>query len=165
MSEWRAVVGYEGTYEASDAGQVRRTNGAVLSPWVVMGTGYQAVSLSSLGRVRKHNVHALIAAAFIGPRPTGHEVNHLDSVRTNNRVENLEYVTHGNNIRHAYRNNPAMRVPRTQGERVNTAKLTPDAVREIRQSIESSKSLAVRYKVSPESINNIRRRATWKHIE
>lgn len=47
-------------------------------------------------------VHQLVAAAFIGPKPKGKEVNHKDGNKKNNRADNLEYCTRSENILHSY---------------------------------------------------------------
>src|SRR4051812_45302603 len=94
---WKPVVGYEGWYEVSDLGRVRRVAptpkgviGYVLQPSV--SSGYQVLHLSTgtnAGR-KLHAVHRLVAAAFIGQCPEGYVVNHLDADRSNNSRENLE---------------------------------------------------------------------------
>lgn len=63
------------------------------------GRGYLRVVCG--GKLR--SVHALVAEAFIGPRPSGLEVNHKDGDKRNNRPENLEYVTRSENMRHCFR--------------------------------------------------------------
>lgn len=110
--EWRAVPGYEGQYEASNLGRVRsltRTvkasnqfrecsgvrKGRVLSARKKRN-GYLSVVLC--GREKK--VHRLVAAAFFGE--SSREVNHKDGDKENNRPENLEYATRGENVRHSY---------------------------------------------------------------
>lgn len=99
-------------------------NGRVLSLWAVSslgrvmsprhitwGTktchGYRSVSISESGISSNHYVHRLVARAFLGPAPSlkCSQVNHRDSDRCNNRVENLEYVTPSENTRHSYRAN------------------------------------------------------------
>jgi hypothetical protein len=107
--EWRAVVGFEGVYEVSSVGRVRRVllyrhKSNALPP--ARGTtlnrrGYPIVALSSAGRRKLATVHSLVAEAFIGPRPEGMQINHIDGVKTNNAPSNLEYVSAAQNIRHA----------------------------------------------------------------
>jgi hypothetical protein len=57
--------------------------------------------LSKNGRQIAHRVHALVAAAFIGPYPEGKVINHIDHRRTNNAASNLEYVTQAENLQKA----------------------------------------------------------------
>ena len=99
-SRWRAVAGYEG-YEVSDHGLVRH-NGRVLRRQRDRG-GYWRVEMWRGGRRRSMRVHLVVAETFIGPRPLGQETNHRDGDKSNARVENLEYVTRGENHAHAYR--------------------------------------------------------------
>lgn len=169
--EWRPVVGYDGWYEVSSQGDVRRVRGGAgtrvgrpLRAWLTAETGYPAVTLSRHGKQRKIHVHVIVAAAFLGPCPPGHEVNHKDLNRQNARASNLEYLTRGENIKHGYATNPVKRKPATQGEKVNTARLIGEQVRAIRSSAEATAVLAQRYGVCDDSIRNVRRRTTWKHI-
>jgi HNH endonuclease/NUMOD4 motif len=107
--EWRPVVGYEGRYEVSNRGHVRRIAPDSMGRTMSLGrvltqaktAGYMRVGLCVEGRQRSYLVHRLVAAAFIGPCPLGQETNHLDGIKDNNKLENLEYVTKSENIRHA----------------------------------------------------------------
>src|SRR5688572_4688564 len=96
MEDWRDVVGWEGIYQVSDQGRVRRikqgpgTKTGVLKA-SVSGNGYPMVSLCYDGRINKRTVHSLVAQAFFGPPPVGQEVNHKNTNRDDARLENLEY--------------------------------------------------------------------------
>lgn len=107
---WRPVVGFEKFYEVSDDGQVRRIGrakgtrvGKVLAP-TDRGIGYYSVRLSRRDASKTVYIHHLVAAAFLGPRPPDHEINHIDYDRKNNAASNLEYVTRSGNTQHAYDN-------------------------------------------------------------
>ena len=130
--EWRPVVGYEGVYSVSNPGRVRRDvrrrnffAGTLLRPSKTP-TGYWEVRLGLRGQARNHMVHALVAAAFIGPRPPEKQVNHKDGDKLNATLSNLEYVTDAENKAHA-----AMLGLLPFGERHWHARLTEDAVRRI----------------------------------
>lgn len=109
---WKPVVGHEGLYEISNTGKVRSLNyrrtGKVreLKP-VTDGGGYLLVRLFRDGESKLHLLHKLVMEAFVGPRPEGCEINHIDECKTNNRVNNLEYCTHTDNINHGTRNERA----------------------------------------------------------
>lgn len=64
---------------------------------------YKQVILSKDGVMQSFTVHRLVALVFIGPRPDGHEINHLDGNPSNNALSNLEYVTPIANRHHAFR--------------------------------------------------------------
>lgn len=114
---WLPVIGYEGLYEVSDLGRIRSLprqtckgvrGGRVLrSP--PTGHGYMHVGLSHQNQVRYYAVHILVAASFIGPRPAGMEIRHLDGNKLNNVPANLCYGTHGENetdkVRHGTHRN------------------------------------------------------------
>lgn len=70
--------------------------------------GYLGVVLYDSGNRKDVLVHVLVAAAFLGPKPGGLQVNHKDGDKTNNRLSNLEYVTPSENIQHAYDNGLAV---------------------------------------------------------
>lgn len=103
---WLPVVGWEGLYEVSDHGRVKRVlaafgtrPGKLLRPGLCRG--YPIVGLCREGRATSRTVHQLVAEAFIGPRGQGMEVDHADGDRSNNNVANLEYVSGLENIRRA----------------------------------------------------------------
>lgn len=106
---WLPVVGYEGIYEVSSHGRVRslsradfvgrKRQGRVLAPGCQ--NGYFFVHLCKGGNKRVQRVHKLVASAFLGERPEGCTVNHIDGDKTNNHPNNLEYMTQGDNVRHA----------------------------------------------------------------
>jgi transposase len=74
-------------------------------------------------------LHALVALAFLGPRPTDkHEVNHLNGVKTDNTVENLQWVTRSENIKHAF--DTGLK-PSLTGSNAPSSKLTAEQVKEI----------------------------------
>ena len=73
-----------------------------LSP-VDNGRGYLIVNINIKGKRKCKAIHRIVAEAFI-PNPENlPEVNHIDGDRYNNTVSNLEWITHGNNIRHSYK--------------------------------------------------------------
>lgn len=98
---WREVQGFEGLYDVSDLGNVRSWStakqGGLLSP---RSTGrYLGVTLHGVGKRRTALVHALVAEAFIGPRPNGKMVRHLNGDPLDSRAVNLAYVTNAQNQR------------------------------------------------------------------
>lgn len=180
IEQWKAVVGYEGFYEVSDQGRVRSVDRFVKNNYgdgsqhrvkrrgIVMKVrenryGYLYLVISKQGKPKTISVHRLVAMAFIGEITDGLEVNHIDGCKTNNRVENLEIVTHAENIHHAMRTG----LRNNKGERHNRAKLTETQVLEIRAKMDGGASgtvLAEEYGVYYTAIYKIARRELWKHI-
>ncbi len=66
-------------------------------------SGYEQVRLRSGGKSMVYAVHRLVAICFIGPRPEGCGVNHKNGIKTDNRLDNLEYLTVAENTQHAIR--------------------------------------------------------------
>lgn len=100
--EWRPIIGYEGMYDVSNHGRVRNRTGFILKQ--THTKGYCYAMLNGKPKVKRAMVHSLVAVAFIGPYPEGMEINHRDTNKANNCVENLEYCTASENIRHAVAN-------------------------------------------------------------
>lgn len=163
---WRAVAGYEGLYEVSDEGRVRniarRSNvkpGRLIKP-KFSGKYYQ-VQLYKNGAKRFFGLHCVVAAAFVGQCPEGQEVNHIDGDKSNNRADNLEYMTPKKNHEHA-----AALGLKCRGERHPEAKLTAEQVREIRdlEGKMMKTEIAARFGVTPPLITAIHKRRVWKHV-
>ena len=89
--EWRPIAGFPG-YQVSNDGQIAGPRS--ITRGSVNRGGYLVVQLRGTSRY----VHGLVAEAFIGPRPIGHEVRHLDGDSNNNAAANLRYGTHAENM-------------------------------------------------------------------
>lgn len=109
LEEWRPITGWEGLYEVSHRGRVRsvgkgkgrRPPGRVLCQRYNRD-GYLRVRLTRNRQEWNPYVHALVLAAFVGPRPIGHDIDHKNGDRGDNRLENLEYVTTAVNVLRSY---------------------------------------------------------------
>ena len=111
--EWRPAVGWEGAYEISSLGRVRSlprmtanrpVNGCMMKQQKnPQGSHYLQVRLSQDGRRRTMGIHVMVAEAFLGERPDGYEIRHLDGDSANNAVTNLRYGTKSENMLDAVR--------------------------------------------------------------
>ena len=115
---WKPVDGYEILYEVSTFGNVRSVARQVshglgngvrqlksrnINPWSD-SHGYRSVSLSKHGKVTKFKVHRLVGNAFIPNPERKPTINHINEVRSDNRVENLEWATYKENNNHGGHN-------------------------------------------------------------
>jgi hypothetical protein len=161
--EWRPVVGAEGFYAVSNLGRVKRTaeKPARFAGRMLKGcldsSGYSQVRVG-----RSRLVHHLVYEAFAGPRPEGSEINHRDGVKTNNRVENLELVSHAENMGHASRTGLM-----DHGEGHPQAKLVPSQVVEIKRLLMagiSPNTIRKSFGVNVASVWHIATGMTWKEV-
>lgn len=170
MEEWRDVVGYEGYYQVSDSGRVRRAkayrttwSGRVLKPKLT-SYGYHEVDLSRDNARRTMKIHTLVVEAFIGCVPPGYQVNHKNGNRADNRLSNLEIVTPQQNAMHA-----AGVLGAYRGKRNGMTKLTAAQVREIRRLYATGNitqtALAERYQVNQGTVWCILQRRTWAWLD
>lgn len=168
--EWRPVKGYEGKYEVSNLGTVKRVckgKGSKLGRVVRQNnhnSGYKTVSLWRDNRGKSYLVHRVIASAFLGEIANGLEVNHIDGDKTNNRADNLEIVTRNENIRHAMN----IGLIDNRGANNPSAKLSEADVHLIKQlyrpKICGYKTLGKRFGVTPYAIRNIIKGYVWNHV-
>ena len=112
---WKNIKGFEGYYQVSNLGNVRSLDRFVpngdrlqfrhgkLKTLMDSPDGYSIVKLSKNNIDKNYYVHVLVAQEFIDYREysDGWEVDHKDSNRKNNMVDNLKWVTHKENVRHA----------------------------------------------------------------
>lgn len=162
--EWKPVVGFEGRYEASDAGQIRSAYlNRNLRPW--SAKGYLLVRLYDGSRPKKPHdylVHRLVAAAFIGP--DDREINHKNGIKGDNAVSNLEYCTRSENLLHAFR---VLKIDRPHGQSHHSAKLNNESVSQIKRMLSEGRLprlIADQFGVNTMSIYRIQRGKAWSHV-
>jgi len=173
--EWKPVVGYETEYAVSSLGRIKRLKestarrrypaGMILKP-TKLKNGYMTFVFKGNGTKKRLYIHRVVMAAFIGEVPYKHEVNHINSIRDDNRLANLEYVTRSGNNLHAYRTNNRKAHP-TYGQKHHCWKITDEQVVEIREAHsrgQSYASLARKYGCEWTSIRSIVQRKTHKYV-
>lgn len=101
---WKAVKGYEGLYEVSNTGYVKsfQFKKPFIKKFNKNRQGYLSVALCKDNNIKLVKVHRVVAEAFIPNPDNKPQVNHKDGNKANNRVENLEWVTASENIKHSF---------------------------------------------------------------
>jgi hypothetical protein len=159
------IQGFE-NYEVDELGQIwslpKKTRKGVrmIKALKHPKTGYMYVDLCKDGKVKKFTVHRLVALNMI-PNPENKlQVNHINGIKTDNRVENLEWNTRSENQKHSI----IIGLRSAKGIKNSQAKLTEEEVLEIRKSAYSLKTLAQKYSVSISTISEVRNNKIWTHI-
>lgn len=149
---WRTLVGLR-RYAVSDAGQVRNGRGVMATR--LNEEGYPKLKLvGDDGRRRDYFVHALVARAFLGPRPVGHLVRHRNDDRADPRAVNLRYGTHADNH--------ADKVAAGRASHGARRKLTRSQVRDLRRAPpRRAARLRQRFGISISHAREIRNGRKW----
>jgi len=100
--EWRVIPSHP-NYEASSLGKVRHSRSGKVLEVKMVSNGYWRVPIMIRGRRKATPVYLLVAEAFLGPRPERAVVNHIDGNKRHNEPANLEWITIGENVQHAWR--------------------------------------------------------------
>lgn len=185
--KWLDVPKYEGIYKVSDTGYVIRTGDkspflskygkrmeSVKCPHAKLrparsSSGYLTVALSKNGKARTTLLHRIVAAAFLGESTL--EVNHKNGDKTDNRVENLEYMTRKQNAAHAATNgmyptsHPNRILPR--GTKHHATRLSEKDVIDMKRKRKSGMTyieIAKQYGYTPEGVSAICRGINWTHL-
>lgn len=154
---WKPVIEFPSHYCVSDNGNVKRTkkgSGAVLGKNLKPGKdagGYCKVVLSIEGIKHNRNVHNLVAEAFLGPRPEGQLVRHLDGNKRNNTLDNLAYGTGSQNVADSIKHGTC-----AFGDKHPSSKLTEKEVECIIQEKGRHKDIALKYGVSRQLVGLIK---------
>jgi hypothetical protein len=174
--KWIPVKGYEGLYEVSNTGLVKTLyklipskNGSlahrkerILKP-IVGKIGYMVIGLTDADGVRKQRkLHRIIAEAFIENKHNKDCINHKNGIKTDNRIENLEWCTSKENSTHAAKNGLYSIIT---GEDNHSSKLRHIDVVEIRELYISHKmtrrEIAKKFDVTVSNIDQICTYKTW----
>lgn len=163
---FKDVVGFEGEYQISNFGRVKTLkprSEVYIKP--SNRNGYLRVGLRKNNKRYSKSVHRLVGEAFIGVPKKGMQINHKNGIKDDNRVCNLEWVTHSENIRHAFRTKLLVR---PKGEKNHNATLTNEQALEIRAMYPlgcfTKQEIADAYGVSFSCVKNILSRKTYSHI-
>lgn len=163
---WKVIKEFP-DYVISNYGRVKRIKdsktsniGKFLKPQFDRD-GYLHVNLYKNGKSKTKKIHKLVTEAFIGPCPKGYEVNHIDGNKKNPHVDNLEYITHSKNIKHAYK----LDLRSQKCESNNNSKLKKEDILKIRKLYEAEKyyqkEIAKLFDVSQSHISDIVNRQVW----
>lgn len=177
MEIWKAIKGYEGFYEASNKGRVRSLDrfvptarggrnlkGVVLQP-AIDNWGYPHVSMRIDGKSRTFKIHRLIALTFIGDCDKMDQVNHKNGIKTDNKVENLEWCTASFNVQHSYDTGLNKGC---SGEINGKTTLSEEEVISIYKLTQNTKYsqriIAEMYNTSRSTVGKIKLKMTWKYL-
>lgn len=161
---WKDIKGYEGLYQVSNLGRVKSLeqpakpgSGNHARPEVILKLrnrlGYSVIGLYKNTKQKYHSVNRLVAQAFIPNPENKSETNHINGIKNDNRVENLEWCTRSENINHSYN---------VLGNVGAGRKLTKDQVFEILACEEGIVKTGLMFNVSQSVISCIRRGKTYK---
>jgi len=172
---WKDIPGYEGYYRVSNMGRVKSLSrlkrcgcGFYEEPDILLkpkkaGSGRLYVSLHKNGKRNNLYVHRLVLITFVGPCPEGMECCHKEDNPLNNRLENLRWDTHKNNIIDRINNDKQVK-----GSRSGRSILTEESVMEIKKILFRGgykiKDLASKFGVAISTISAIKNGINWKHV-
>ena len=171
---WADIEGYEGLYQISHLGRVKslarviyKTDGTIqtfkerILKTTLDTKGYVICNLSKEYKCKTFRVHRLVANMFIPNLNNKPQVNHINGIKADNRVSNLEWVTNSENQKHAVKLGLKEGF---KGIEHNLVKLTEEQVLEIRESNLTQRKLAKKYNINQSTISMIKNRKIWTHI-
>lgn len=155
---WKPCFSYEHYYEVSNLGRVRNIKNKKIITGSLHPKGYNRHFLSTDGATSTILTHRLVANTFITNPLKKPCVNHIDGNRTNNGIDNLEWVTYLENNLHSIKTGRRVYFI---GQKNPNSKLSKEAVIEIRENKVKGIVLANKFNVSPSTISLVRRSKTW----
>lgn len=170
MELWKQVPDFAG-YEVSSLGNVRSTKQKIpriLKPGKSGTNGeYRSVYLSMGGKIYPRLIHRLMLEAFVCQCPEGQEARHINGNASDNRLENLEWATHMDNMQDKVAHGTLNR-NRRAGTEHEWSRLTPSQVEEIRVAYAAGgvthQQLADEYGTSRANVGLIINRKNWKKV-
>jgi DNA-binding CsgD family transcriptional regulator len=161
IEHWKDVPNYEGLYRVSDLGRVKSLKWGkekILKPGD-NDRGYLRVVLFKEREGKRFFIHRLIMLAFVGESDL--QVNHKNGIKTDNRLDNLEYCTRSENLQHAY--DTGLRL---KGEKHPASKLTRACAERIKYGHQgmTQQEIANIYGIARSLVSYIRSGKAWQHI-
>jgi predicted XRE-type DNA-binding protein len=176
LNNWKDIKGYEGLYMVSQCGQVKSLDRIVNGRWgakrIIKGRvlkpfkdkyGYFQAILCKNSQVKSAKAHRLVGKTFISNPNNFLQINHINGVKTDNRVENLEWCTCAQNMAHASKNGL-----KAKGENNGSAKLTEKNVLEIRSMLLqgfTQAEIAEKFGVGQTRISDIKTGKSWNWLK
>ena len=175
---WKPVIEYEEYYEVSNLGKIRTIKRNIILPThqyvkkqkllkqFIDGRGYLHVKLyNGKGKARSLTTHRIVALNFLENPLNLIEVNHIDHNKSNNNLNNLEWISRSDNVKHSY----IHRDPKTyKGSGNKNSKLTEEQVIKIREDYKNYKTtykeLAINNNVGITLIGYIINNKIWNHV-
>ena len=173
---WKYVPNSDNRYLVSNYGRILTTGYKGGKKCSIMkpakdNQGYLRTMLKLNGRVRTIKVHRIVAQTWIPNEENKLQVNHKNFDRSDNRVENLEWMTPKENCLYSFNAGRIIRPVCTnfvKGEQIGTSKLTELEIKEIRQKFKprvyTREMLGKEYNVAPATIKDIILKKSWKHV-
>lgn len=160
MEQWKSISGYE-NYRVSNLGNCKSGDNVLVNKMDTVG--YLIICVSKKSKSKTFRIHRLVATAFIPNPENKPQVNHKNGVKTDNRVDNLEWVTRSENINHAFKNG----LINLKGERHSATKVNNEGVLKIRALANSGtpqSDIATMFKISHVQVYRIVNKINWSHI-
>jgi ribosomal protein L18 len=166
MEEWKDIKGFGNFYKISNYGRVKNEVSKILRTYLD-SNGYIQARFTYDKNKKSASVHRLVALYFLENENNHIEVNHKDGNKKNNNVNNLEWCSRSENLKHAYKTGLKIAPKGTQN---NQSKLNEEQVKKILTDKSKNKKFTNVYKeyehiISKGTFNSIWTRKTWKHVE
>ena len=150
-------------YEISKFGVIRNVTNKKIKSQYISSTGYYMVSFSYNNKSKPQRVHRLIASTFIDNPNNYRFINHIDGDKLNNSIDNLEWCTHSQNMKHAFETG----LINNTGIENGMSKLNEENVIQIKVMLRngySQQKIADKFNVSRSCILKINLGKTWGHV-
>jgi len=160
MENYTKIIGFE-NYEVSDIGNIRKIKTKrILKPCKFKNTGYYYVDLCISGKKNRKTIHRIVLESFNLNSEMKEQVNHINGIKSDNRLVNLEWNTSSEN----QKNSIKIGLRHTRGEKNSQSKLSENDVISILHDKRKYKNISKEFNISISTISDIKRGYSWTHI-